>query len=143
MRHDIGDLPAPGDRPGLLDTSVWIAQESGRRLDSQALPDRSAVCVVTMGELQAGVLAATDTATRARRLATVGAAGSVEPLAVTSEVARRWAELRVRLAEQGRRAKINDLWIAAVAMANDMDVVTRDDDFDPIEAVGGPRVIRV
>jgi predicted nucleic acid-binding protein/antitoxin (DNA-binding transcriptional repressor) of toxin-antitoxin stability system len=143
VRHDIGDLPAPGDRPGLLDTSAWIAQESGRRLDSQALPDRSAVCVVTMGELQAGVLAATDTATRARRLATVGAAGSVEPLAVTSEVARRWAELRVRLAEQGRRAKINDLWIAAVAMANDMDVVTQDDDFDPIEAVGGPRVIRV
>jgi antitoxin (DNA-binding transcriptional repressor) of toxin-antitoxin stability system len=26
---------------------------------------------------------------------------------------------------------------------DDMDVVTQDDDFDPIEAVGGPNVIRV
>jgi predicted nucleic acid-binding protein len=51
--------------------------------------------------------------------------------------------LRVRLAEEGRRAKINDLWIAAVALANDLPVVTQDDDFDPIEAVGCPAVIRV
>ena len=32
--------------------------------------------------------------------------------------------LRVKLAEQRRRAKINDLWIAAVAQANGMAVVT-------------------
>ena len=47
------------------------------------------------------------------------------------------------LAEEGRSAKVNDLWIAAVAAANGMDVVSQDDDFDAIEAVGGPSVIRV
>ena len=34
----------------------------------------------------------------------------------------------MRVAELGRRAKVNDLWIAAVAAANRMDVVTQDDD---------------
>ncbi|HEY5857181.1 MAG TPA: PIN domain-containing protein [Aldersonia sp.] len=130
-------------RPALLDTSVLIAQESGRRLDTASVPERTAVSVVTLAELHAGVLAATDTVTRARRLATLDAVSIVEALPVTAEAARRWATLRVRLAEEGRTAKINDLWIAAVAAANGMDVVSQDDDFDAIEGVGGPAVIRV
>jgi predicted nucleic acid-binding protein len=130
-------------RPGLLDTSVLIASESGRRLDVTSFPDETAISVVTIAELHTGVLAANDTATRARRLSTLEAASAVEALPITAEAARRWAELRVRLAEQGRRAKINDLWIAAVALANGMDIVTQDDDFDVIEHVGGPAVIRV
>lgn len=130
-------------RPAVLDTSVLIARESGRRLDVEALPEETTICVITLGELHAGVLAAGDTRTRARRLSTLGAASTVEALPVTAEAGRRWAELRVRLAEVGRRAKVNDLWIAAVALANDMDVVTQDDDFDVIEEAGGPLVIRV
>ena len=130
-------------RPALLDTSVLIAQESGRRLDTASVPEQTAISVVTLAELHAGVLAATDTGTRARRLATLDAVSIVEPLPVTAEAARRWATLRVRLAEEGRTAKINDLWIAAVAAANGMDIVSQDNDFDAIEGVGGPAVIRV
>ena len=130
-------------RPALLDTSVLIARESGRRLDRETLPEQTAVSVVTLAELHAGVLAATDTSTRARRMATLDSVSVVEPLPVTAEAARRWAELRVRLAEEGRTAKINDLWIAAVAAANGMDVVSQHGDFDAIESVGGPTVIRV
>ena len=51
---------------GLLDTSVLIASESGRPLDTNALPDEVFISVVTIAELQAGVLAAADTVTRAR-----------------------------------------------------------------------------
>lgn len=127
----------------LLDTSVFIARESGRPLRRDAIPNDGSVCVVTLAELHMGVLSARDSTTRARRLATVEALAAVDALAITSEAARKWAELRVRLAEEGRRAKINDLWIAAVASANGMPVVTQDDDFDPIESVGGPPVIRV
>ncbi|WP_298992796.1 type II toxin-antitoxin system VapC family toxin [uncultured Pseudokineococcus sp.] len=130
-------------RPALLDTSVLIARETGRPLDDAALPAETAVSVITLAELHAGVLAAGDTETRSRRLATLEAVSVVEPLPVTAEVARHWARLRVGLAETGRRAKVNDLWIAAVAAANGMDVVTQDDDFDRIEEVGGPRVVRV
>ena len=128
---------------GLLDTSVLIAEESGRRLRVEALPANAFISVVTIAELQAGVLAARETAVRAIRLATLDAVSIMQPLTVDTTAALHWAVLRVRLAEEGRRAKINDLWIAAVALANGLPVVTQDDDFDPIEAVGGPQVIRV
>lgn len=131
------------DRAALADTSVFIARETGRSIDAAAVPPRVAVSVVTLAELHVGVLSATDTATRALRLETLDAASALAALPITPEVARRWAGLRVRLAEEGRRAKVNDLWIAAIASVNDLDVVTQDDDFDVIEAVGGPRVIRV
>jgi len=130
-------------RRALLDTSVLIAQESGRALDAESVPEQTAVSVVTVAELHVGVLAARDTRTRARRLATLDAVSGVEALPITAEAARHWATLRTRLAEEGRTAKINDLWIAAVAAANGMDVVSQDDDFDAIEIVGGPTVIRV
>lgn len=130
-------------QPALLDTCVLIARETTRRLDVQAIPDQTAVSVVTIAELHAGILAAPDTTTRARRLATLDAVSVVDPLPVTAEAARHWAVLRIRLAEQGKTARVNDLWIAAVAAANAMDIVTQDDDFDAIEAVGGPVVIRV
>jgi predicted nucleic acid-binding protein len=131
------------DTPALLDTSVLIARESGRSLDVGSVPDQTAVSVVTLAELHAGVLAAPDTTTRARRMATLDAVSVVAALPVTAEAARQWATLRVRLAEEGRAAKVNDLWIAAVAAANKMDVVSQDGDFDAIESVGGPHVIRV
>jgi len=134
-------VTAPHPR-GLLDTSVLIADETGRPLDEASLPDEAFVSVITMAELQAGILAAADTTTRARRLATLAALGGLDPLPVDAAAATHWAPLRVRLAEEGRRAKINDLWIAAVA-ADGMPVVTHDDDFDPIEAIGGPPVVRV
>lgn len=130
-------------RPALLDTSVLIAQETGRRLDEASIPDETAVSVITIAELHAGVLCAADTATRARRLATLDALSVIDPLPVTAEAARHWATMRVRLAEQGRSVKINDLWIAAVAVANGMDVITQDGDFDAIEKVGGPTIVRV
>ncbi len=50
---------------GLLDTSVFIAREDGSELGE--LPDRVAISVVTIGELQLGVLSAADDGVRARR----------------------------------------------------------------------------
>ena len=128
---------------GLLDTSVLIATKTGRPLDTNALPDEVFISVVTIAELQAGVLAAADTATRARRLATLDSVAGLEALPIDIVAARHWATLRVRLAEQGRRINVNDLWIAAVAAANDLPVVTQDSDYDPLESIGGPQVIRI
>lgn len=50
---------------GLLDTSIFIARETGRALGP--LPEHVAVAVVTIGELQLGVLNAGDPSSRARR----------------------------------------------------------------------------
>jgi len=128
---------------GLLDTTVFIARESGRPIDAQRLPDESAVSVITIAELRAGVLAAADSETRARRLATLESVADIQALAIDEAAARIWARMRVRLAETGRRVRINDLWIAAVAAANRLPVVTQDDGFDPVTGVAGLTVIKV
>lgn len=59
--------------------------------------------VVTVGELRAGVLVADDVETRDRRLSTLAAVLSLDPLPIDGEVADAWARLRVRLREAGRR----------------------------------------
>jgi predicted nucleic acid-binding protein len=128
---------------GLLDTSVFIALETGRPIQSERLPEESAISSITVGELQAGVLAASDAAVRARRLATLEAVGDIEVLTVDATVAASWALLRVHLAESGRRLNVNDLWIAATALAHRVPVLTQDDDFGPVNGVDGLQVIQV
>jgi predicted nucleic acid-binding protein len=128
---------------GLLDTSVFIALESGRPLDEQGIPEESAVSVVTLAELQAGVLAAADVDIRARRLATLDAVSDIELIDIDESAARAWARMRVHLAESGRRVNVNDLWIAAVAASRGLPVVTQDDDFGPLAGIVGLEVIRV
>jgi predicted nucleic acid-binding protein len=128
---------------GLLDTSVWIAGELGRSVDTAALPEEAYVCVITLAELQAGVLAAPDTATRAARLATLTALTGLSALGIDAEAARYWASLRVQVHEAGRRANVNDMWIAAVALANNLPVVTQVADFDVFADIGALRVVHV
>jgi predicted nucleic acid-binding protein len=128
---------------GLLDTSVFIALDCGRPVDEQRIPEETAVSVVTLAELQAGVLAASDVEVRARRLATLDAVGDIELIDIDESAARTWARMRVHLAESGRRVNVNDLWIAAVAASRGLPVVTQDDDFGPVEGVAGLQVIRV
>jgi predicted nucleic acid-binding protein len=130
-------------RAGVLDTSVFIAQETGRQLQTSQLPDNVATTVVTLAELNLGVLAAGSAEIRALRLATLDAIADLETLPVDEEAARMWARLRVHLAETGRRVRINDLWIAAVAASRGLPVVTQDDDFDALIGVAGLGVIRV
>ena len=117
---------------GLADTSVFIAREAGRPIDVEAMPERVAVSVITIGELRAGVLAATDTITRDRRLDTLTAALSFEPIPIDAEVANAWARLRLALRDADLRMPVNDSWIAATAMALGVPVVTQDDDFPAI-----------
>ena len=127
----------------LIDTSVFIAAESGRRLDIVELPEGSTASVMTFAELTAGVLRASDIATRSRRVATVAQLRSMELLPVTEAVAGHWARLRVLLAEQQRRVNVNDLWIAATAAAHRLPIVTQDADFDVLAELGGIEIIQV
>jgi predicted nucleic acid-binding protein len=128
---------------GVLDTSVFIASESGRYLDEALIPDEVATTVVTLAELHAGVLAATTSDIRAQRLATLELIADMETLPVDDEAARMWARLRIHLAETGQRVRINDLWIAAVAASRGLPVVTQDDDFAVLDGAANLTVIRV
>src|SRR5215471_9593076 len=119
---------------GILDTSVFIAKETGRPLAE--LPDRAAVSVITVAELHLGVLMARGSAVRARRLRTLTMVqNAFEPLPIDAEVARTFAELVAEARRHGKRLKIMDTWIAATAVAHDIPVYTQDEDFVEIPKV--------
>lgn len=125
---------------GLADTSVFIARESGRPLDTEALPHELAVSVITIGELRAGVLAASTVDVRDRRLVTLTAALELDPVPVDESVAAEWARLRVLLRDSGQRMRVNDSWIAATALALGVAVVTQDDGFPDLEHLNVTKV---
>jgi predicted nucleic acid-binding protein len=122
------------DDRGLLDTSVFVATESGRPLGP--LPANAAISMVTLAELHLGVLMADDPAIRAQRLRTLASVEALfEPLPIDPAVARTFAELVAEARRQGKRPKIMDTWIAATGVALDLPVYTQDEDF-----VASPRV---
>ncbi len=128
---------------GVLETSVFIANETGRTLDESAIPEVVATIVITLAELKAGILAAGSAEMRARRLATLDAVADIAALPADEDAARVWARLRVHLAETGRRMGINDLWIAAIAVSRGLPVITQDDDFAALDGVPGFTAIQV
>lgn len=128
---------------GLLDTSVFIATETGRPIRGDEVPEVAAVSVVTTAELRAGVLAAPDIATRDRRMATLEAAMEIAVLPVTGGVGRAWAQMRAYLVAVGKRVNANDLWIAATAAAYELPVITQDADFNPLSGIAGLTVVEV
>lgn len=127
-------------RRALADTSVFIADETGRPLDRAALPPEIAVSAITYGELRWGVLAAADVSTRERRLATLMRLARFDLVPVDEHVAEAWAKLRAQLRERRRALKMNDAWIAATAIALQVPLLSRDADFDDLP---GLTVLRV
>jgi hypothetical protein len=125
----------PPASSGLLDTSIFIARETGRPLGE--LPDRVAVSVVTIGELQLGVLNAPDSHARARRADTLALARSADPIPISEAVMTSWARLVAdcRAAGIHRMIKLTDALIAATAVEHGLPVVSQDGDFERIAKV--------
>ncbi len=117
---------------GLLDTSVFIARESGRVIAK--LPARVALSVITIGELQLGVLNAPDPVTRSRRADTLTLARAADPIPISEAVMVAWARLMVdcRTARVHGAVKLTDALMAATAIEHQLPVVTLDSDFDQI-----------
>jgi predicted nucleic acid-binding protein len=119
---------------GLLDTSIFIAREDGRQLGE--LPERVAVSVVTIGELQLGVLAAVDDDARARRAETLSVARAADPIPISEAVMVSWARLVADCRSAGvqRTIKLTDALIAATAVEHGLPVVTQDSDYEKLAA---------
>lgn len=129
---------------GLLDTSVFIATETARPLG--LLPERVAVSVVTLGELELGVLAAADDDVLARRADTLSLARRSDPIPISEPVMSAWARLVIDCRRAGihRTIRLTDALIAATAVVHGLPVVTQDEDFERIATAHSPlRVIRV
>jgi predicted nucleic acid-binding protein len=105
----------------VLDTSILIADSPGR-IDGDI-----AISVISIAELQFGVLVAPDESRRAHRLARLSAIlGSFEPLPVDAAVASSYGELAAATHRAGRKstARSLDLMIAATAHAHGARLVT-------------------
>jgi len=123
-------LNEPG--AGLLDTSAFIATEDGRPLGD--LPERVAVSVVSIGELQLGVLNAEDDSTRARRADTLALARAADTIPISEAVMVSWARLVADCKSAGihRAIRLTDTLIAATAVEHGLPVVTQDSDYTKI-----------
>jgi predicted nucleic acid-binding protein len=113
----------------ILDTPVLIAREHARPLERN-LPDEVAISVVSIAELEMGVLVARDGETRGRRLRTLTEVRAlVGALPIDERTASAYAQLAASVLSSGRKPRIHDTWIAATALVNDAQVWSEDTDF--------------
>jgi predicted nucleic acid-binding protein len=121
--------------PAILDTSIFVAIEQSRPL-SRSLPDQVGVSVVTLAELELGVLMAKDSEARAIRLATLTRVREqTSGLPIDDRVASAYARLAASELHAGRKPRIHDTWIAATALTHGGEVWTLDKDFTTFGAV--------
>jgi predicted nucleic acid-binding protein len=124
----------------ILDTSIFVAVKQDRPL-GRPLPDSVSVSVVTLAELELGVLVARDSDTRAQRLATLTRVREeTAGLPADERVASAYARLAAGELAAGRKPRIHDTWIAATALVHGAEVWTQDDDFSSFAAVDVVRV---
>jgi predicted nucleic acid-binding protein len=124
----------------VLDTSIFVAVEQGRPL-RRALPDEVSVSVITLAELELGVLVARDPDARAQRLATLTRVREeTAGLPADQRVASAYARLAATELAAGRKPRVHDTWIAATALVHGAEIWTQDDDFSAFSAVDVVRV---
>jgi predicted nucleic acid-binding protein len=110
---------------------VFIADEQGRELDSDLIPEEAAISVVTIAELELGVHMAPSDEVRGQRLRTLQAVRTTYvAIAIDEAAASAFAELVATARRTGRRPRVQDTWIAATAMAHGVPVYTQDGDFE-------------
>jgi tRNA(fMet)-specific endonuclease VapC len=110
---------------GLLDTSTLILLP--RLLGSSGLPRRSLISAITLAELSVGPLVATDDEERSVRLANLQEAeADFDPLPFDADAARAFGQVAASLRRSGRKASARtyDAMIAAVALANELPLIT-------------------
>jgi predicted nucleic acid-binding protein len=125
----------PGDRQGLLDTSVVIDLQ---RVAPGDLPARMAIAAVTLAELAAGPHATNDPDERARRQERLQLAeATFDAFPFDAAAARAYGRIYAAVAAAVRKARGRravDLLIAATALASDLPLHTRNPtDFDGLE----------
>lgn len=113
----------------IVDTSAWIDFLRGTRsrdageVESLIRSDRAVTCGIIEAELLAGV--------RARREhdALKESLGGLVYVEVTRADWARTGELAAQLRARGKTIPLSDLLVAALALANDCRVLTRDNHF--------------
>ncbi|MFN0059879.1 MAG: PIN domain-containing protein [Planctomycetota bacterium] len=114
----------------ILDTSIWIDVERGKLTPAEVAVVTGSEAVYLappiLAELQYGVERAPDPASQARRAAALARIRRKPCLILDRETGEVFGRLAALLDSQGTPSKhrVNDLWIAAVAIQNGMRLAT-------------------
>ena len=123
----------------MLDTSVVIDLPDPAVV--AALPETTAISVVTLAELAAGPLVTDDDAERARRLRHLQEVEALyDPIPVDAAAARAFGEIVSAVRRSGRQPRRqSDLLIAAVTRAHRLALATR----HPVDCAGLDDLVEV
>lgn len=110
----------------LIDTTVLVnAERRGQALEDVVGDQERGISAITASELLHGVHRAEEGAVHARRSAFVEhVISAMEPLPITTAVARAHAAVWAQLEKDGNMIGAHDLWIAATALSHGMEVAT-------------------
>ena len=117
----------------LLDTNIVIALFADDDAVKGKLSSAEEIFIpnVLVGEL---IYVAYKSARSEENLARIGEfAGNNVVLGSDLETARVYGEIKFRLQQKGRPIPENDIWIAAIAIQNDLILVSRDVHFSEID----------
>lgn len=127
----------------LIDTNVYTALDRGSYAATQLIKRENTVampfCVV--GELQYGFLLGSNYQQNQNRLDRFLSMDQIEVIFPSLETAILYGELSTYCRQKGRALSNNDLWIASLAMENEMRFATFDRDFLALEGKMGDMLI--
>ena len=117
-----------------LDTNAYIALRRGEPAIGRQIESARwiGVSTIVLGELGGGFLNGSLLEFNRRRLNNFLEEPVVEILSVDRKVADRYGEIYFHLRKSGRPIPQNDMWIAAIAIAARVPLVTYDRHFDRV-----------
>ena len=117
----------------ILDTNIVIAIFSGETSIKEHLlkADEVFISSTVLGELFFGAFKSKHSKTNLKRISDF--ADSISILMCDKDTAYQYGIVKNKLLEKGKPIPENDIWIAAVAMQNNLILVTRDAHFSEID----------
>ena len=119
----------------LLDTNIVIALFANDASVTERLKEAEEVFVpsIVLGELYYGAQKSRRVEENEARIDEFAARNVV--LSCDAETARRYGEVKNGLRQKGYPIPENDIWIAAIALRNDLTLVARDTHFGEVETL--------
>ena len=126
----------------VIDTNVYSALDSGNEVAVAALKlaEQLYVPIVVVAELRFGFKNGSNLQQNEAKLVKFLSQSFVETLYVTDKTAEIYAELALHCRKSGRALSQNDLWIAALALENELPFVSFDNDFAVLEQYFGEKL---
>lgn len=127
----------------LIDTNVYSALDKGDAMAIDILHDQSNIYIPIMviGELRYGFMNGSKQQENNVKLSKFLAQDVVEVVFPSFRTADIYAQLCLHCKQTGRALSHNDLWIAALAQENGLQLATYDRDFTALTGILGDKLV--